>query len=238
MASLVLLFPLSFTAANQVGIWQNCCWWFTQSAGKTGTLVIVLFTSFCYTIRFTRYREKLWTFTKSVAALLIFIGGLAFVNEHLTKPLLKEPRPSHLFMLGQTLQLSALDSLYNLSKEQRVVYFKTLTDNSADAFSGIDSRILLHWVEEAGYSFPSGHTFNAFLLATIMSFSLYHASNKRLHAYFIWPYIWAVGVGISRVALGAHTPLDVLAGGGLGLLIATVFIYFDTTRKLIIHKKY
>lgn len=238
LALLVFLFPFSFTAAETTGVWQTLCWWFTQSAGKLGTLIIILVTSFCYTIRFTSYRDKMWTFAKSVSALLIFIGALAFINEHLTKPLLKEPRPSHVFMLKQTFKMAELDSLYGLSKAERVIYFNQLVQNKADVFAHINGKVLSHWVEEAGYSFPSGHTFNAFLLATVMSFSLYHANNQSLHPYFFVPYVWALLVGLSRVALGAHTPLDVTAGGALGLLIATLFIYFDSTRKLILHKKH
>jgi membrane-associated phospholipid phosphatase len=60
------------------------------------------------------------------------------------------------------------------------------------------------------YSFPSGHTTQAFSLAT--SLSIAHPKW-----YVIAPAsIYAIGVGYSRVHLGAHYPGDVLAGAIIG----------------------
>lgn len=62
------------------------------------------------------------------------------------------------------------------------------------------------------FSFPSGHTMAAFLFATlaVMSYG----------AIFAPLYVWAFGVGLSRVALGVHFPSDILAGAGLGIGLA------------------
>lgn len=60
-------------------------------------------------------------------------------------------------------------------------------------------------------AFPSGHTSDAFSLATAISI----AYPKW---YVIVPsYAWAVTVGYSRMALGAHYPSDVLAGALIGV---------------------
>jgi len=62
------------------------------------------------------------------------------------------------------------------------------------------------------YSFPSGHTTVAVMVACLvgMNFSL------------LWVplLLWAAIVGLSRVALGVHYPADVIAGAVLGALCA------------------
>ena len=228
---------MQFSAVYTNSMWVNCVYILSASAGKFGTVAIVLFTALCYTIRVETIREKSYTFFKSVVAISLFIGVLAFVNEYLTKPLLKEVRPSHQYIVNQLQLNHQLDSVYQLSKTDRQQYFELLINNNQQLFNHVDVKVLAHWIEEAGFSFPSGHSFNAYLLATIIAFSLFHATQKKLNKYFWVPFLWAFFVALSRVAIGAHNPLDVVAGSLAGFTIASVFIYFDTTRKLLIHKK-
>ena len=71
---------------------------------------------------------------------------------------------------------------------------------------------ILRDVPPAGLSFPSGHAIIAVGMAVLL-----------------WPYlgragrtvavVLAVAVCVARVYLGAHNPLDVAAGAGLGLLL-------------------
>lgn len=59
-------------------------------------------------------------------------------------------------------------------------------------------------------SFPSGHTATAFATATTLSL-------MYPEWYLIAPvYLWAAGVGYSRMYLGVHYPSDVLAGAIIG----------------------
>lgn len=62
------------------------------------------------------------------------------------------------------------------------------------------------------FSFPSGHTMAAFLLAGLASH--YFGSD----AYVL--YLWAMAVSSSRVILGVHFPSDIVAGAFLGMTMA------------------
>ena len=65
----------------------------------------------------------------------------------------------------------------------------------------------------ATYSFPSGHATVAFACATILALAV-----PRLR----WPlYALAGLIAFSRVYVGVHFPLDVVAGAALGVGIAT-----------------
>ena len=62
------------------------------------------------------------------------------------------------------------------------------------------------------FSFPSGHTSAAFLLVTALTLSFGGA--------FLALYVWAIGVGASRVILGVHFPSDIIIGASMGTVIA------------------
>lgn len=77
-----------------------------------------------------------------------------------------------------------------------------------ETLDGISSFI----VPSDQFSFPSGHTSAAFMMATLVS--------------EFWPgfalplYAWAGCVGCSRVLLGVHFPSDTLIGAAMGVLMA------------------
>jgi len=62
------------------------------------------------------------------------------------------------------------------------------------------------------FSFPSGHSSGAFLLATTLVL-VYGGPVAAI-------YLWAGGVALSRVVLGVHFPGDIVAGGLMGSAIA------------------
>ncbi|MDD1614489.1 MAG: phosphatase PAP2 family protein [Methylococcaceae bacterium] len=62
------------------------------------------------------------------------------------------------------------------------------------------------------FSFPSGHTSAAFMMATLLGY--------YFPPLIIPLYCWATLVGCSRVVLGVHFPTDILVGALLGICTA------------------
>lgn len=62
----------------------------------------------------------------------------------------------------------------------------------------------------SGKSLPSGHTSQAFAVATTLTI--------QYKKWYVWvpAYTWAAAIGYSRMYLGKHYPSDVLAGAALG----------------------
>lgn len=78
-------------------------------------------------------------------------------------------------------------------------------------------QTLIHPVLDCGgrYGFASSHAANTFALAT----GLWLLIGKS-HPQTKWLFGWAFVVSYSRIYVGAHYPLDVLAGAGVGVLAA------------------
>jgi len=213
-------------------------YWVTSSGGTTGFFILLIVTGLFYASSAAAFKQKALVFVKSVLVLALFFGVLALINERYTKPILKSQRPSHVYMLQQTGFAPVIDSLYQLDKNARKEFFAALVKSHPKEFRQIDPEIQEHWVEEAGYSFPSGHTFNAFLFAMILSYAiLFNRSFPGGRKFFFVPFLWALLVGVSRVAMGAHTAFDVCAGATLGILIGSLFLYMDLTRHWLTRKE-
>jgi Membrane-associated phospholipid phosphatase len=82
------------------------------------------------------------------------------------------------------------------------------------------------------YSFPSGHTSNAFCTATALSI---HFPKW----YVIAPvFVWAGAVGYSRIHLGVHYPSDVVGGAVVGVSSAIATYYANRWFKKRFYEKH
>lgn len=62
------------------------------------------------------------------------------------------------------------------------------------------------------FSFPSGHTSAAFMMATAVGYFF--------PQFLAIGYLWAIMIGFSRVTLGVHFPTDIIMGALLGSGVA------------------
>lgn len=75
-------------------------------------------------------------------------------------------------------------------------------------FTTYDFSPMIHYIEDA--SFPSRHT----TIATTIAFAYFFAKSK----FFLLFLTFALWVGISRIFVGVHYPLDILGGFFLGII--------------------
>ena len=233
----VWIFYPEFTACSKESIWCAICYWATQSAGRIGTFYVVIAACILFAAGQPTARGKALIFIRSLLTLIVVLSSFAYVNEHVIKPSIRASRPSHSYIVKQTRSNARLDSIYSLAENNKRVFFRGLISADTTAFGSIDPRILDHWIEETGYSFPSGHSFNAFLLAGIIAFAIYQIAPKNRRWLCTIPLLWASLVALSRVAVGAHTAWDVSVGSAMGLILSYSLMSFRFTRDLIIPKK-
>lgn len=72
-------------------------------------------------------------------------------------------------------------------------------------------------ISEAGWSFPSGHAAWFFALAMVV----WYANRK----WGIWYFVFAIIMGIARIYVGVHWPLDILGGAIVGIACA-MFVHW------------
>jgi membrane-associated phospholipid phosphatase len=75
--------------------------------------------------------------------------------------------------------------------------------------------IVLRDTGATGFGFPSGHTTTAFALAAVL-----HPLLPGRWRWVAW--LLAAAVGIARIYVGAHFPMDVIGGAALGVAIGGV----------------
>lgn len=103
----------------------------------------------------------------------------------------------------------ALSVPIKLLLERRVV--KVLVERQRPGTTVSDA--ILRDASPTGLSFPSGHAILAFALAGLLAPYLGRAGKFVV-------YTLAVLNAVARIYLGAHNPLDIVGGAGLGIAIA------------------
>lgn len=87
----------------------------------------------------------------------------------------------------------------------------------------IDGKVINRELFVAGSAFPSGHT----AMATVLALGLYPVVATKYRSLLI---IWIIGVAFSRIYLGVHGLIDVIAGFAIGLTINQVLTIYRHKR--------
>jgi phosphatidylglycerophosphatase B len=169
-------------------------------------------------------------------AMLVVIPGHALVNEKLTKPAFAVPRPNIVALteahaLGLRIREPADFYAIGDKPARREFLAKRLAKLDEPALS---QRVREHWLDETGYSFPSGHSTAAMTLASLLvaiGFAWLGGWRQRITNTLV-P-IWAVCVVYSRPLLEVHTAIDVSSGTLVGFalgLAAFIFVRWATDK--------
>ncbi|WP_430816130.1 phosphatase PAP2 family protein [Carboxylicivirga sp. RSCT41] len=238
LASTFLL-PFGFSAIHD-GIAAAFWLFISETGGTIGVVIITLV--FCVLVSWHNkgWKRKMLTIVLSLVAFSVVLGLVARLNEFFIKEQLKVQRPNIQY-LSSDKGFDSDEFYAHESKEERRRYLVFFLRANAEEISFNDEalhpKVLEHWGHETGYSFPSGHSFNAFLMATLMAYIvLFVYSDFRRRRFFILPFVWATMVALSRVILGVHSPLDISCGAVLGVIIGFCIIKMHLIDRLLKQK--
>ena len=114
---------------------------------------------------------------------------------------------------AMTLVLTVLTAFALELPIYHIVKQKVRRDRPFKSLNGIQNKV----IPSDQFSFPSGHTAAACIMAAVLS-SFFPAAALPV-------YLWASCVGLSRVYLGVHYPSDILAGVVMGSACAIAGLY-------------
>ena len=205
---------------------SQLAYWLSQSGGKLGVPIVAVTMLMLLVTRVGITFQRRWK-ESSVVVLIAVIcaGGGAALNEDIVKAQLKIPRPNIIWLAGENgsgpLGMTPEDFYESGDKEARRKPLAKVLSRVPRPVP-LSSSIEAHWIEETGYSFPSGHSFSAIFFATfLLMIAATYLTTKRLWMFYaLLP--WALAVCYSRPILRVHTPTDITLGGLQGLAVGLV----------------
>ncbi|MBE1276740.1 phosphatase PAP2 family protein [Enterovibrio baiacu] len=152
----------------------------------------------------------------------VFVLGASFVTKTVLKSVTQEPRP-YTHVLEDLDAVDSANAFYLMSSAERV--------NTIEAVKGsVSDWRLPHWEKETNYSFPSGHTIFA-ACAAIFWGAILLSEGYRLCAVILT--MWAGLVGMSRLWLGMHWPVDLFGS----LVFATAICFLVPVVEIAIFRR-
>lgn len=203
-------------------------YWMAESGGKFGIPAIAALMIVCLVGRSSlTWKRRTIEVVVMVFVVAALLGGGAYFNEHIVKPMFRVPRPNIVELAttpadSPTLKVSVKEFYSLPDKPSRSEYLAGIL--RAPDFDAIPlhERIREHWISETGYSFPSGHSFSSMMFATFfLAMGLAVCSGRRLWVFYLLP-PWAVMVCYSRTILRVHSPTDITIGGFEGIVVGVL----------------
>ena len=164
---------------------------------------------------------------------MINIDLFYFINHNLQNPLFDFAMPfvtelgSFVAMLGVCLIVIILSIIFKNQTVKRIALLCLFSLLLADGIALVLKSIILEprpfvylnnvhllVVENDPSAFPSGHTTSTFAVLSVLVFKYRH------HFWSVVLILFGVLIGFSRIYVGVHYPLDVLAGCIIGVLSA------------------
>lgn len=206
----------------------------SETGSKFGAPVIIVICSILISLSCTGWKKRIITTLITSLFLFIIAGPLAKLNEHIIKEQFQFKRP-YTFYLNKNYKFQIQEFYAKHTKDARKVYLNNFIGTVKEKiYTKVDKSVVEHWLIETGYSFPSGHSLNAFLIATLFGYGILRLYKKRKLRYMFWGLtFWAIIVSLSRVSVGAHSALDVSTGAVIGFLIGLFIIITGVVDKLL-----
>jgi len=177
---------------------------------KSPTFVVTALFTVAITILLLDINTQFFLLTNKVGALFadeIWIIITVFGNRMFALLLLFILFWRHLALLRVALVAALMSLLMVLSIKSLIAFARPYDVLDPTSFYFIS-------VEATTYAFPSGHTAAAF--AIFGSIGFYFRTNKVM----IFLFLFASLIGVSRIMLGLHWPIDILVGAALGWICA------------------
>jgi phosphatidylglycerophosphatase B len=226
-----LLVPLTFLLPfvdstrppyfDLTGTFSQLAYWLSWSGGRVGAPIVAAAMLVLLIARQGIRSPRRWT--KAIIIVLVGVvcgGGGVVKTVYFIKPQFVVPRPNVVWLAGENgtgpLGMTP-EEFYESGPKQVRSELLARVLRSAPRPVALSSSIEAHWVDETGYSFPSGHAFSAMFFATFfLTVGATYLATKRLWMFYaLLP--WAAAVCYSRSILRVHTPSDITVGGLLGL---------------------
>jgi phosphatidylglycerophosphatase B len=204
---------------------MNWVYWISQS-GKYGAPVIAVLALALLVSRHgidsTRKKQEIVVVVLTAS---ILASGGALANEYFIKTGFQVPRPNIVWLAGENgsgpLGMTA-EEFYSVGgPEARSTSLATVLQQQSRPVH-LTPSIEAHWIEETGFSLPSGHAFSAMFFATflILLGATFLTARRFWLLYSLL--LWALAVCYSRPLLGVHTAVDVMIGASQGIVIGVL----------------